>query len=92
MPKYYIRSGSVMEVISAENSQGAVVKVLKKLMDKGDVFDLGLVVGVSERGFNSIEYIYDTAEVLKSSGIGHRFKIIGSRDDLPPNIFGFMND
>ncbi len=77
MPKFYISSGDFKQVVDRPDSKTAVYDAFQSL--KGDSpMRLGIIVVVSERGFDSIvddDMIFSTLDVLEDTGQIENFKL-----------------
>ena len=51
MPKYYVQSGEVKNVIESEDEFSACVKSLKKALLDDEDLEVGLLFVTSEKGF-----------------------------------------
>ena len=74
MPKYYVLSGAINEVIEAESPLGACVKVVNKYETNDLKMQHLMDFAVSERGLwhevfdNECDNVVDLATVLESAG------------------------
>jgi hypothetical protein len=69
MPKYYVSSGDLQKIISAENHKKAAIAVFEQL-DALSVDSLGIITLVSERGFDAFDdddVYFPTMDLLEAA-------------------------
>ena len=83
MPKYYVTSGDIREVLIRGSSSDAVIAVFQKAVLREPPVVLSHLVKVSEQGFESInedDILFSTELMLKIAGIDGEF------EETPPVI------
>ena len=77
MPKYYVTSGSLKEIVQAESPEESVERALGRNMQSNDP-SLGFLALVSEIGFDLYDdqsVFISTTPILKNMGLADKFFI-----------------
>jgi hypothetical protein len=79
MPKYYVKTGGSKTIVDAESVKNAGEIGLRRIVTENDFPPLGMLLSVSERGFDDDcehddTFYISTTKVLKTIGLAVEYE------------------